>query len=470
LTDIEDSANLLSEFGLTPYESRIYLASIRLGVASASEISKKAKVRREEVYRTIPKLEKLGIMERLLGRPVKFRALSLEEGVSLLLKKKEQAVIKELQDLAGKKEVLLETFEAQAPEYDADSEESEFILVTEKDTVAMRVESLIGKSESRIDIADSTFNIIRFLLTFEEKIKEALERGVKLRLLTDYPDDEEAVQRILINNLPKENVRLRYLDAIPSSYALFDGTDVMLSTSADGSLTNDRTLWTCDANLVSVIKRDFEEQFNRSVDWFTYISTPVENVLRSLKFLKPRDHVVLFYDSIDMKHEILFNYLKGGLDIGEAATYICTEETPEEILSGMREFGIDVDAYTKNGALKVISYSEFYIKDGKFDIQEVMDGWDTFYEETRSAGFKGLRVTGEMSCFIKHDLIDELLEYEKALHSVLDMPIMAVCAYSSQALGTIENPVNVYSEIVKAHGKVLYANEANSLGYLELRK
>ncbi|MFW9977987.1 MAG: MEDS domain-containing protein [Candidatus Thorarchaeota archaeon] len=470
MTTLDDSVVLLSEFGLTPYEAKVYLVAVKLGLAAASKISKASAVRREEVYRTLPKLEKAGLIERVLGRPVKFRAIPIEDAVSLLLKRKEEAAIKELQELTGKKEKLIRLFESQTPKTDEKSDAAQFVLVSEKDTVAMRMESLIDSSISRIDIADSTPNVVRFLLNYEEHLKNALKRNVKVRILTEYPDEEEALQRILLHNLPKDEVRLRYLDDIPSRYVLFDGTDVMLSTSAKGALDESRSLWTQDTNLVSVIRRDFDEQFSRSVDWYTYISTPVENILRSLKHLRPRDHVVLFYDTPQLKHEILFNFIKSGLDRGEAAKYICAEETPSEIADAMRQYGIDVDAHQKSGALEIILYTDFYIKDGKFNVQDVMDSWQEFYNEARSSGFKGLRVTGEMSCFIQHNLTEDLLDYERALHSVLEIPIIAVCAYSSWTIEGVENPVNVYSELVKAHGKVLYVDEASAAGYLEIRK
>jgi len=470
VSNLDDSVILLSEFGLTPYEAKVFLVALKLGFSSASRISKESEIRREEVYRTLPKLEKAGLVERVLGRPVKFRAIPIDEAVSLLLKRKEEAAIKELQELSGKKDQLITLFKSLTPKHQSKDDKAQFVLVTEKDTIAIRMESLIDSATSRIDIADSTANIARFLLNYEENIRNALARKVRVRIITEYPDEEEALQRIIINNLPKDEVRLRYLDDIPSRYVLFDGTDVMLSTSAQGSLDESRTLWTQDTNLVSLIRRDFDEQFSKSIDWYTYISTPIENILRSLKHIKPRDHVILFYDTPRLKQEILFSYIKQGLERGESAKYICSEETTSEIADGMREFGIDVDAFQKSGALEILQYDEFYIKDGKFDVQEVMDSWQEFYNQSRAAGFKGLRVTGEMSCFINNNLTEELLEYEKALHSVLDIPISAICAYSSWSIENLENPVNIYSELVKAHGKVLYADEASSAGYLEVRK
>ena len=110
-----------------------------------------------------------------------------------------------------------------------------------------------------------------------------------------------------------------------------------------------------------------------------------------------------------------------------------------------------------------------YIKDGVFNLDEVMAIWTKTYDEAISRGFDGMRVTGEMSCFINHNLVEELIEYEHALHTVLDIPMMAICAYNSEALTKVENPIDVYSELVKAHAKVLFAGKDKSIGKIEIR-
>ena len=60
-----DSTDLLTDFGLTPYQAKIYLAAVKLGPSAAGKLAKVAGVRREEVYRTLPKLEKAGLIERM---------------------------------------------------------------------------------------------------------------------------------------------------------------------------------------------------------------------------------------------------------------------------------------------------------------------------------------------------------------------------------------------------------------------
>jgi sugar-specific transcriptional regulator TrmB len=85
-----DISKILAEFGLTQYEARLYLSASKLGAATASRLAKASGVRREEVYRTLPRLEKAGLVERVLGRPVRFKALGVDEGVSLLIKRKKE--------------------------------------------------------------------------------------------------------------------------------------------------------------------------------------------------------------------------------------------------------------------------------------------------------------------------------------------------------------------------------------------
>ncbi len=434
------------EFGLTHYEARLYLAASKLGLATASQMGKTSGVRREEVYRTLPRLEKAGLVERILGRPVKFKALPVDDGVSMLIKRKEEDAQKELAALSKKRESLLRMLAEETNVVEVEDNDGHFTLISDRDLVAKRMDELVNGASSSIEIADSTINIIRFLFRYETSLKGAIRRSVNIRILTEFPDDDEALQSMLVDRLPKYGVHLKYVDDIPSQYVLFDRNEVMLAAAANGSVSDSKSLWTKDSNLVSLIRKDFQDLFENSVDWFTYVSNPTDNIIRSLKRLRPRDHIVLFYDSNGLKHEVLFSYIKQGLQNGEAGTYVCSEETPEQIAVAMEEFGINVDAQREKGALKILDYTELYIKNDEFNLDSVLADWKKQYEQVIESGFSGLRVTGEMSCFIRHNLVKELLEYERALHTVLDIPMTAICAYSTSSLQNVRKPVNVYSE------------------------
>ena len=149
--------------------------------------------------------------------------------------------------------------------------------------------------------------------------------------------------------------------------------------------------------------------------------------------MRTRDHAILLYTNREDKHYILFTYIKAGLENGEAAAYVTSEETPKQIRNAMKEYGISVRRYEKSGALRIIDYKKWYIIGGGFDPAVTIDLWKKLAAETESRGFKGLRVTGEMSCFFDYDMIVELIEYEAALKKPLAIPMTAICAYD-QAL------------------------------------
>ena len=469
MSHLNDSAKVLSEFGLTPYEAKVYISVYKQGVTTASSIAKHAKIRREEVYRTLPKLEKAGLLERVLGRPTKVRALPIEDALSILVARKEEEANQEIRKLVAKKIELLKAFQQEPLEAKPLEEKSHFTLVSEKDTIEKRVMLLINKSTKSIEFVDTFENTFRFVLSFAEELSSARKRDVGIRIITEYPDNANLIPEAWKKHVPVDSFDIRYSEELPGHYILFDEYQAIITTSAAGSLPDSRCLWTDDPSLVGNVKTDFNKLLRESIDWKDLDITSDEKLMRILKHLKPRDHVILIYESQEAKRNTLFSYIEKGLTKGEAAIYICSEETPNEIRNAMKEFGIDVDEYENQDALEILPYTDMYIRDGTFSIDNVMEVWSKYYNDAMAKGFSGMRVTGEMSCFIKHDLVEELIDYEHALHSVLDIPMMAICAYNSEALTKVDNPIDVYSELVRAHGKVLFAGKDKSVGKLEIR-
>jgi len=179
-----------------------------------------------------------------------------------------------------------------------------------------------------------------------------------------------------------------------------------------------------------------------------------DEILQFVRQMKPRDHVIMFHSSSEDKHRVLFTYLKAGLDQGETAAYVASEETPDEIRQAMRRFGIDVDDLERRGALRVIDWRDWYIVGGKFSIAETLDRWKRMCDEAVAKGFKGLRVIGETACFFREGMVRELVEYEQALHRVLELSMAALCAYDSRVVAN-ERDGEMYLDLIKLHSNVI---------------
>ena len=75
----------LTSLGLTVLQAKVYLALVKSGDLTIKEISKNADVARQDLYRITSELQKLGLVERLITIPTKFRAMELTHGISILL-------------------------------------------------------------------------------------------------------------------------------------------------------------------------------------------------------------------------------------------------------------------------------------------------------------------------------------------------------------------------------------------------
>ena len=182
-------------------------------------------------------------------------------------------------------------------------------------------------------------------------------------------------------------------------------------------------------------------------------------ILNFVTTMHAKDHAIFFYANRRDKREVLFTYLKAGLDAGEAAIYVASDESTHEIRRAMEDFGVNVDQYERTGALRIVDYREWYIIEGKFDIRSIFSLWERSLREAIARGFKGLRVAGEMSCFFRHHMLNELVVYERALHRELEIPMEAICAYDDGiVLRGIEEDryLRLYLDLITAHGTILF--------------
>lgn len=96
----------LTSFGLTQNEAKAYLALLQLKRANARAIAKLSNLPRQEIYRVLPRLEKLGIVAVILGKPTRFLAIHPEEVLSELIERQQEVLTRQISELRRKKSML----------------------------------------------------------------------------------------------------------------------------------------------------------------------------------------------------------------------------------------------------------------------------------------------------------------------------------------------------------------------------
>jgi sugar-specific transcriptional regulator TrmB len=469
LNSIEQNAETLSSFGLTVKQAKVYLSLIFFGTAAVGEISKYSKVRREEVYRILPKLEKMGLIEKTLSTPVKLKATSIENALSILIRNEEENAKNRIIELTSKKAEFLEHFRTSGKDTKLGNGD-QFSLTTEKAVALSKANALIDSAQSQIEYVASREKMLQFVKYFSESLNGALDRGVMLRFISTPPRGEDdlrsAVNQVFIH---KKSVSIRYAESLPNHFLIVDSKEVLVATSIAGFLADNPLLWSNNLPHIMVYKKLFEELWDSSVELVALnIDTDIERLKRFIKQIKPSEHVILLHETVDAKFKVLLNYLKYGLDSGEAAVYVCSESSVEEVKVAMQHFGIDVAKCEGKGALKVLDYTQHFIVDGHFSIDVTEAFLKSYHVDAVKSGFKGLRVCCEMACFFKHNLLRGLVDYDMSLHKSPGTPIIAMYSYRADQLMKSNNPINVYPELIKAHGNVLFSWIDKDLGRIAI--
>lgn len=351
------------------------------------------------------------------------------------------------------------------------SEEVHFALISEREGILNKAVSMIENAEREINVVTCRNWFLQNFTYCAEALENAVRRGIKVRVVLDVSAHDDSILRIVEEcQSSRVSFDLKYKDQPSSHYFIIDYKQALIATTKDASVGGS-CLWTDDNTLSGLLQKDFEDLWHTSVDINAIETDAVaEKLLYFLKTLKPTNHIIFLYEALEAKYTVLFNYAKVGLENSESVLYIASEETPSEIRAAMERFGIEVETYTKTGALHILSYDEFYIFNGKSDLITTLGLINKLYNEAFTKGFKGFRAVGELACFFEHNLTQELIGYERALGRALDLPIIAVCACNTKTLTNASDPIDIYTDLLKAHGTILFTGIENKLGRIEIRK
>jgi sugar-specific transcriptional regulator TrmB len=305
LNSIEQNAETLSSFGMTVKQAKVYLALVYHGTAAVGEISRLSKVRREEVYRILPKLEKMGLIEKTLSTPVKLKATSVENALSILIRNEEENAKNRITELIAKKEEFLAHYRTSGKETKIGNGE-QFSLTAEKAVALNKINGLIDNVQTVAEYVASREKMVQFVKYFSESLNVAVDRGVKLRLISCPPKGEDEL-RSIINQVfaDKKSVSVRYLESLPNHFLVVDNKEVLVATSVAGYLADNPLLWSNNLPHVMVYKKLFEDLWDSSVELVPLsVSSDMERLKRFVKQMKPAEHVILLYETVDAKFKV----------------------------------------------------------------------------------------------------------------------------------------------------------------------
>ena len=87
-------------------------------------------------------------------------------------------------------------------------------------------------------------------------------------------------------------------------------------------------------------------------------------------------HLCLFYETGQELLDILVPYFKTGLENNEFCIWVTSEPLKEkEVKGAMRKAVPDFAQYLKRGQIEIVPHAEWYLEDGAFNGERVLNAW-----------------------------------------------------------------------------------------------
>jgi hypothetical protein len=163
-------------------------------------------------------------------------------------------------------------------------------------------------------------------------------------------------------------------------------------------------------------------------------------------------HICAFFNSEDEEHRVLEPFVSEGFRRGERAFHIVGPEQRDAHVEWLAQSGVDVEDATTSGQLELRSWSEAYLRGGRFDQDAMLALIEGVLQSGPAGGYPLTRLVAHMEWACTDSPgVNDLVEYETRLNYVLpkyDDPV--ICTYDLSKF-----PSTVTMDVMRTHPVVI---------------
>jgi sugar-specific transcriptional regulator TrmB len=254
----QTDAKVLTQLGLTTFQAEVYLTLTKLGTATAKTIASLDSLDRANVYRVMSDLQKLNLVEKMLTKPINFKAVPIKEGIAMLLENKE----KEYQEIEYKTQEIIDKYKTLSVEEPV-IEDCQFSLIPENKAIIRKILEINDHCQECYDFifyGRAFFGIIDDAKIYFKKL---FRKGVKVRLIVYLNEGEKLFKEI--QRLPKnEHLTLRYTSKPPSILLIVCDKKEALINTTTAPHAGENSLWSNNTIVVSILQDYFNQRWQDS--------------------------------------------------------------------------------------------------------------------------------------------------------------------------------------------------------------
>lgn len=255
----DESTKIMIAFGLKRSQARTYLTLLDIGVASVKEVAKKSTVARPDTYRALIDLQELGLVEKIVTFPTKFKPLPIADAVSILMLRRNKETVE-----LGKRASALIGLLSERTLHTQWSEDSQLTTILGGDAIIAKLHKIMRNSKEQICVLCSKKEFFQCKQLILENFQNPLCNTIVLRVMTeDHAGPRESKE---IRELKKNpNIQIKYLDSVPSvCFAVFDKKEIILINTPEFGFSNSSVIWSNNPRLIELAQSYFEHIWNQT--------------------------------------------------------------------------------------------------------------------------------------------------------------------------------------------------------------
>ena len=177
------------------------------------------------------------------------------------------------------------------------------------------------------------------------------------------------------------------------------------------------------------------------------VATRLEPVRIASAELHEHRHVCLLVETIDEIYDVLDSFIADGFAVGDRAFHIVDPDLVLGHVERLRADGIDTASAEAVRQLQVDTWSDSYLRGGRFDRIAQLAYMRTHLNEGRPLGYPRTRLIATMEWAIDGTVLRDLVAYEANLGAILRRtPDVVVCAYD-----LTRHSARTIAEVLRVH-------------------
>ncbi len=256
----EQSIQTLMKLGLSSSQSKTYLSLTKLGEATVITISKFSNIDRGETYRVLSKLLDLGLVEKIISSPNRYRPVSLAEALSILFDRRQQ----EDSLIRTETERLLSESSSVDIGEPFEKEEPKTLLIPSGKHLSNLMHERLANLRSNYDGISYFEEFERRLNLYYEEYKRLLVRGVRIRFVLENPEGKQLPSKLLDSLIASSNFEVTFVRSrVHACISIYDDKEVQLSVARRIDLCAASAYWSNSPVFVALAKSYFDSLWAR---------------------------------------------------------------------------------------------------------------------------------------------------------------------------------------------------------------